>query len=144
MTNPSSNQAAFSETLRNKLMRNPFMEQCGIVTEEIHEDYVRLRCDHVPEICNPYGRVHGGLLYTMQDCCGGMTARTDGRDYVTLDATIHYVANITEGRMIAESQLVSRTRKICVVHVDIKSESGQLLTYGEVTMYCLSKDAPQN
>lgn len=126
------------QRLKKEATSNPYMILNGIEIEQLRTDYVRLAVTLRPELCNPYGRAHGGLLYTMADCCGGITARTNGHDYVTLNANIHYLSNVTEGRLIAESHLISRTRKLCVVGVDIHTDQGQKLIEATVTMYCVS------
>lgn len=123
--------------LTKEAITNPFMYNNGIEIEELRLDYVRLGVTLRPELCNPYGRAHGGLLYTMADCCGGITARTNGHDYVTLDANIHYLSNVTEGRIIAESKVISRTHKLCVVNVNIHTQEGAQLSECTVTMYCV-------
>ena len=85
------------EKLKAHLENNAFAQICGIKVAEMRYDYVKMTAEVRPELLNPLGRVHGGMLYTLADCCSGLTARTDGRKYVTAAApsacwTLRYAA----------------------------------------------------
>lgn len=125
--------------VRAQAEKNPFMVHAGIKIGTMEYDHVILYVDKAPELCNPYGILHGGVLYTMSDACAGMTARTDGRKYVTIDADMHYLRNISQGRATAESTLIRRGRTTCVVRVACRDEQGRLLTEAMVTMYCVGE-----
>ena len=77
------------EKLKAHLENNAFAQICGIKVAEMRYDYVKMTAEVRPELLNPLGRVHGGMLYTLADCCSGLTARTDGRKYVTTCPTLH-------------------------------------------------------
>ena len=61
---------AFMET-------TPFLMENGIVIDEVTKDGAVLRCRVRDNQKNPYGMIHGGLLFTIQDCCCGATARAE-------------------------------------------------------------------
>lgn len=87
-----------------------------------------------PELTNPYEMAHGGLLYTMSGCCAGITARTDGRKYVTLDADFHYQCNTTSGMLTAQSRVIRRGNHVCVLQVIVTDEAQRVVTEGTFTM----------
>lgn len=95
------------------------------------EMYVDLR----PELCNPYGIVHGGVLFTICDYCAGIAAGTDHNNYVTLDASYHFMRNVRQGRLTAVGEVIKRGSSICVVHCFVQGEDGTQLTDGTFTMY---------
>ena len=59
------------EKLKAHLENNAFAQICGIKVAEMRYDYVKMTAEVRPELLNPLGRVHGGMLYTLADCCRG-------------------------------------------------------------------------
>lgn len=127
------------EQKRPEGLNNPYLQMNQIKVDEIRPDYARLYVDLVPELCNPYGIAHGGLLFTISDCCAGINARTDGRRYVTLDSSLHFLSSVTKGRITAESYVLRRGGRICVLRATTHDEDGNVLTDGTFTMYCLGQ-----
>jgi acyl-CoA thioesterase len=78
-----------------------------------------------PEHTNPYGAVHGGVVYSLVDTAmgGAMVSRlAPGERCATLEVKINYLAPVSAGELRAEARLVERTSRIGVlearVHVD--------------------------
>ena len=88
---------------------------------------------------NLNGAVHGGLLYTLADCVAGITARTDGRNYVTQSAHINFLRNVSEGVLSATGEIIKRGNSIAVVHVQIRNELGTLLSDASVDLFCTQR-----
>ena len=70
------------------MRENPFMSFNHIKIGVVESDHAEVWLDIQPESTNIYGVVHGGALFTMADCCAGLTARSDGREYVTQNACL--------------------------------------------------------
>ena len=128
------------EEKKTEGLNNPYLQMNHIKVDEVRRDYVRLYVDLVPELCNPYGIAHGGLLFTLSDCCAGINARTDGRSYVTLDSDFHFMNNVSAGRITAESYVLRRGGRVCVLRANTHDEDGNVLTDGTFTMYCVDKN----
>ena len=68
-----------NESLKKKLIEytaeNAFVQACGIEIWELEEDHAVMGTAARPELLNPMGMLHGGLLFTLADCCSGVTAR---------------------------------------------------------------------
>lgn len=77
----------------------------------------------------------------MADCCAGLTARSDGRQYVTQNASVNFIHNVKAGHLTARGRTVSRRRHICVVAVEITDETDALLFSSTFSMYCISAEA---
>ena len=120
-----------------KMDQNYFMIQNGISVVELTEEHAVLRAEITQKSLNPYGYVHGGLLFTMADCAAGLLARTDGRNYVTQTAAGNFIGNVKSGVIIAKSSVVSRKKRISVMQVDIYCEETLLADFS-VNMYCVS------
>ena len=113
-----------NENLKKKLVEytaeNAFVQACGIEIWELEEDHAVMGTAARPELLNPMGMLHGGLLFTLADCCSGVTARTDGRTYVT--QTVGKVQH--------------RGRTVCTVLVEIYAkETQKLLAAGTFSMF---------
>ncbi len=89
---------------------------------------------------NPYGVVHGGVLYTLVDYAmgGALTSVLEGgRRCTTLEIKINYVAPATQGDVRAEAWVVSRGGRIAVLQSEVSSGATRLaLATG--TFYVLS------
>ena len=116
---------------------NPFMDFCGIEAVRAEHDDCEVKKTITATDKNPHGFVHGGLLFTLADCVAGLTARSDGRNYVTQSAHINFIKNLTEGTIHAYGTTLSRGRTIVIIRVQIKSEDGRLLADGTVDMFCV-------
>ena len=52
------------------------------------------------------GMVHGGMLYALADVVTGLTARADGKKYVTQSAHVNFIRNVSDGTVHAKGILV--------------------------------------
>lgn len=141
--------AALRQELQEFTNRNAFIHTCGIEVRAMERDYAVMGITARPELLNPMGMLHGGLLYTLADCCCGVAARTDGRLYVTQNGSLNYIHNVSLGAVHAESRVLHRGRTVCTVDVRIYSdETATLLAAGMFTMFAMhpprQENAPDN
>lgn len=122
---------------------NAFMIHNGIQVAAVQKDSVEVTLEVGANSLNPLGKVHGGAYFTMADCCAGITARTDGRSYVTQNADVHFLSSADHGVITARSRLLKRGRTTCVVEVQIRDAAKALLFHGTFTMFCLPEPAAQ-
>lgn len=118
---------------------NAFSNYNHIVVEDIQPDAAAVYLDIVPESRNPFGNVHGGALFTLADVCAGVTARTDGRCYVTQAASVQFLRGAKEGRVTARGSVIRRGRTVCIIEVRITDADGELLFLGTFTFFCTSR-----
>ncbi len=128
------------EQQKTFLQNIPYIQYNGIVIDQIGMEESVLHVEMRHELENPYGMAHGGLLFTLVDTVGGVTARADGRRYVTPDASIHYLKSGRKGRITATGHTVRRGRTVTVVDAAVTDEEKNLLASGTVTMFCLDAD----
>lgn len=117
---------------------NSFMIYNHIQLGKAGPDQAEVYLDIRPESLNRYGMVHGGAFFTMADCCAGLCARSDGRPYITQGASVQFIGNLAQGRVVARGQVFSRKRRICLVDVAVTDETGEGLFRGTFTMYCVN------
>ena len=120
--------------------RIPFMEYNGIEVVSVSEEHSVLKAVLTENSENPYGMIHGGLIYTMMDCTAGITARADGNAYVTQNSYLNFLSNVRGEREIyAESDVIRRGKTLTIVHVIVRTEAGQILADGVVDMFRVSQ-----
>ena len=121
------------------LANNPFMQHNHMYITEIGTETSEIRMEVHPDGLNIMGQVHGGLLYSLADVVTGLTARADGRKYVTQSAHVNFIGNVSSGLIIAKGDLVKRGRSIVIVRGIVTDENGKLLLETTTNMYCLNK-----
>ena len=112
----------------------------GICLKSITQDEIETYLEVKEEMKNPYGMVHGGLMFMLADSTCGMLCRIDGRRYVTLNADIRYLQSGRSGTITAKGRMVRRGKSTAVVTADVLTEDGTLLSQATFTMYCLDQD----
>ena len=93
---------------------------------------------------NPYNIVHGGVYFSMQDVAAGTLARMDGRRYVTLDSSNHFLKAATGGTLTATASVVHRGRTVCTIRTEVRDDKGALLSDGTFSMFCLEPEKPMD
>jgi len=69
-----------------------------------------------PDHLNPYGTVHGGVVYALVDQAmgGALFSRLEpGERCATLEIKINYLTAVTSGDITAEASLISVTVEAC-------------------------------
>lgn len=97
-----------------------------------------------PDTLNCHGNAHGGFLFSLADSCSGLLALLDGRSYVTLDASFHFLRAPQPGtRITATATPVRRGRTVLVAHVVLTGDDGKAVADGTFTMYCVGDELPE-
>ena len=106
-----------------------FTGLCGLEFTEIKDDGVIISCMLRDDLRNPAGSAHGGLIATMADVAASTMAFQADRvrhPIVTQSCSIHYLSPGTGDRLKAESKVVRKGNRVCVVQVDCFSADGTL------------------
>ncbi len=118
---------------------NSFIAYCGIeIIPEEQGCCARVKVE--PKHHNPYGIVHGGLLYTMADTAAGYTARTLTPSPVTLNSEFHYMGNAPYGILTARTEILKAGQHILLLRVRVMADEKLLLAEGTFTYYSDGKD----
>lgn len=132
-----------SKELMNKLSKsldsNEFVKYNHIILDDIELSGATAHIDIVSETKNVLGVAHGGAHFSLADTCAGYSSRADGREYVTQQSNFYFLKGVKEGRMIAKGHVIKRTRKFCVVDVDVFDDKGELISKGTFDYYCVSE-----
>lgn len=122
-------QERLSEILEKRY--KGFTGYCGIFFDEVLDEHCKVSCALRPELLNPSGIAHGGLIATLTDVAAGLMAlQADGwvHNIVTQSCNIHYLRPGCGDRLWAESHVIRKGRRVCVVQVDCFSADGRLCT----------------
>ncbi|HET7874249.1 MAG TPA: PaaI family thioesterase [Methylomirabilota bacterium] len=91
-----------------------------------------------PRHLNPYGVVHGGVLYALVDFAmgGALTSRLGpGERCATLEIKINYLAPVSDGPLAAEARVIERTKRVAVLEARVESGGGELVAVATGTFY---------
>ena len=108
---------------------NPFMEYTNMKIEKISPECSEISMKITHGVTNLMGMVHGGMLYALADVVTGLTARADGKKYVTQSAHVNFIRNVSEGTVHAKG----------IVRSEVTDEKGNLLADVTVDMFCLGE-----
>ncbi len=96
-----------------------------------------------PEHLNPYGLVHGAVVYALVDTAmgGALVSRLAADERcATLEVKIQYLASVSAGGLRAEARLVERTRRIAVLEARVYGEGDRLVALATGTFYVLGAE----
>lgn len=116
---------------------NRYMSHNHIRIDKVESDHCIVKVELREESKNLYGFVHGGLMYSMADCVAGLTARTDGRAYVTQSSHMNFLRNTKQGTIYAEGRVVKRGRTVTIIHINVYDDEDRQLIDGVINMMCV-------
>ena len=77
---------------------------------------------------NPYGAIHGGVLFSLADTVGGTAALSRGFYIVTSTGTINYLRGTRRSRVItATAEEVKAGKTLSIYDVSMKDEHDRLV-----------------
>ena len=120
-------------------MAENFSDYCGIMTIWAKNGKSRLSFHVEKHHLNLQNTIHGGMLFALMDHAGGVALFTMGRGYsfVTLSSNIYYLANVSEGDVFADGNVVRCGKTTALVEVSITDAKGRLLCKGQLEFYFL-------
>jgi acyl-CoA thioesterase len=120
--------------MEQEASKKQFILHCGIeVVEEEGGYYTRVEI--APEHLNPYGIVHGGLMYTMADTATGLTAGKYIDVPVTLDSDFHFLSNVSSGVLTAKAEIIKGGKHVMWLRVRVVADDKLVLAEGTFTYY---------
>ncbi len=126
-----------AENARTWRQDNPFEIYTHLVCREIDETTALFEVEVTEELLNRHSTVHGGMIYTLADSTTGALVHTDGRQYVTLDTSFHFIRSVGSGFLRARASLIHRGRTTAYLEVRVTNEDGLLLANGTFTYFCI-------
>ena len=117
--------------------RTVVFKDCELL--EYQEGLVRISTIVNASNTNPYGKAHGGYLYTLCDSLAGLLCYSMGSYAVTLQASINYMKEAKENDVLyLEGKAVHNGRTTKVVDVEVHNQDEKLLCKATFTMYVIA------
>ena len=113
-----------------------FIKEMGIELVEVKEKYARGRIDVLEKHLNPFGTVHGGMIFGLCDTIGGIAAMTTGSHVVTLDSSICYLAPAPgTGFLEAEATAIKDGKTTAIYDVIVRTAEGASVAKTTITYF---------
>lgn len=110
-----------------------FDKLIGLRFDEVTKDSVTASFDIVPELLQPYGILHGGVLCSVVETVGSLSGACwfEGPVVGTSNHT-NFIKAARSGTLTARSTPVHRGRTQQLWDVDITDEQGRLIAKGQL------------
>lgn len=132
------------ETAEYLLSKDLFSQWLSIELLEIKENYCLIQMPVKPEMINGLGTVHGGVTFAFADSALAFSSNNTGEAAVALNCYINFTKAARNGDvLIAESILLSDTRKTAVYDISIKNQDAALIAVFRGTVYKIGKQVTE-
>ena len=113
----------------------------GTVFDELDPERVVAHLDLAPRHHQPFGIVHGGVYCSLVELVGsvaGSLNAPEGKVVVGVNNNTHFLASMSEGRVVATATPISRGRTQQLWNVDVVRESdGRLVATGQLRLQAI-------
>ena len=120
-----------------------FDKHLGLEITSATEDEVRGVLTVRPELLQPYGLLHGGVLCSVVETLGSIAGAVwfgDRGQVVGTSNHTNFLRAVREGTLTAVATPIHRGRSQQLWTVDIRDEQGRLVAKGELRVANLAKD----
>lgn len=118
----------------------------GVRTTEVGPGTMTAELQIRPELLNPFGTLHGGVLAALTDHVLGAVLYPvipAGSWAATTQLNVNFTAPASAGMLVARSQIVSLTKRTAVVRIDIHNDDRLVgAAQGTVTITVAKTAAP--
>ncbi|SHF79110.1 Thioesterase superfamily protein [Caldanaerobius fijiensis DSM 17918] len=115
-----------------------FQNHVGVEVKEVGKGYAILQLKFNEEHANTIGIAHGGVTATLLDAAMGTAAFTTGKDVVTLEMKVNFLAPGKIGSVAtAEGRVLHYGNKTIVTEGKIFDENGGLMALATGTYFVM-------
>jgi len=103
---------------------DPFGTLLGIDMYERGDGYSRGRVVVRPQLMNPHGTLHGGVMYSLADQSMGAAVYTKleaGESCATIEIKMVYIAAVREGTLDCETRVINKGRRVAVLESEVRN-----------------------
>ena len=114
-----------------------FMVDNGFKVTKLTDKVAIMEAKIKDNFLNPYGIVHGGILFGMADSVSGALACMSGKSPVTTSASMNYLNACKGTKIIAEATVLKLGKNIGYYNVNVYDDKKTLVAQANVNMYLL-------
>ncbi len=115
---------------------NPFINSLGLEVLEASVWHSKGRIPFKEDLLNPFGSMHGGVLYSLADIVSGIAAQMSGSICVTLSGSLSFLRPAIDTEYIyCEAKALRDGEHTLVYNVEISDDKGTLLDSGSFTFF---------
>ena len=128
------------ETAQYMLNHDEFSKWMGIKLIEVREKYCLIEMPVKKEMINGLKTVHGGVTFSLADSALAFSSNNTNEASVALNCMINFTKAVKLGdTLIAESVLISDTRKTGVYDISITNQHKVLVATFRGTVYKIER-----
>ena len=128
------------ETAQYMLNQDEFSKWLGIKLIEVREKYCLIEMPVKKEMINGLKTVHGGVTFSLADSALAFSSNNTNEASVALNCMINFTKAVKLGdTLIAESVLISDTRKTGVYDISITNQHKVLVATFRGTVYKIER-----
>lgn len=128
------------ETAQYMLNQDEFSKWMGIKLIEVREKYCLIEMTVKKEMINGLKTVHGGVTFSLADSALAFSSNNTNEASVALNCMINFTKAVKLGdTLIAESVLISDTRKTGVYDISITNQHKVLVATFRGTVYKIER-----
>lgn len=119
-----------SDNLPQKVTWSPLPALLDIEVWEAEPGRAVLRLPFSAQLCQSFGQIHGGALFTLADTAAGRAAHSvqpAGKRCVTLEMKINFISSVQGEDCFATAEVVHQDTTSLVVTATVKAASGKLV-----------------
>lgn len=118
-----------------------FSQWLGIERIEDGPGMSILKMTITKDMLNGFGIAHGGITYSFADSAFAFASNSQGRHAVSVETSISHLVSLVEGDIImAYAKEISISHKLAIYSVEVKKDSGELISLFKGTVYRKSKE----
>lgn len=111
---------------------------CDTITiDEASYGCVKMSVEVTPQTTNPYGMIHGGVLFMLADSVAGLTGISLGKKVVTHSSNIFFIKSTRSGYVHAQPRIIHNGRSTILLEVDMTDDDGTLICKATFTMFVI-------
>ena len=126
------------EEVFRQIEKTGFFEHNKYHILEASEEGGIVRVDIDEHSLNPYGMVHGGIIFGLGDNVMGLVASAAGKNAVTLNATINYLKPGKGEYLIGKAKIMKRGKNTCYVQSSIYDDKETLIATMDGTYFYIN------
>lgn len=128
------------DLMKHMMKNNPYMQLLNMEIIELQKGHVKGKMKVEDKLCNPYGSVHGGCLYSLADVISGTAASTYGYCVSTISGQMNFIRPAMNTEYVfCDAQEIRQGKQVSVYRVELTNDEGTLLEDGSFSFFTLNK-----